>query len=125
MFPSHDTRARLDIIDHVFNLAVDIAIKLGDDFCFFLTDCFFVTEAGREKVKELISGYGYECKEDLNTLASIETNANKVTSIRWKRGNPGKKNEFGVHQFNETLELRSIEKAMGLKRKSKKIVNVV
>lgn len=54
--------ARLDIIDHVWEMANRIAKKLGPDFLMYLTDCFFVPECRKNDICKYIEEEGYKWK---------------------------------------------------------------
>jgi len=56
--------ARLDIVDHVWEMAQRIAKHLGPDFLMFLTDCFFVPANREADVISLLEIEGYKSKAE-------------------------------------------------------------
>ena len=54
--------ARLDIIDHVWQVAQRIADKLGKNFLMYLTDCFYVPASKTDELCKLIENEGYSWK---------------------------------------------------------------
>jgi hypothetical protein len=54
--------ARLDIIDHVWQVAQRIAGKLGKDFCMYLTDCFYAPATKTDDLCKYIEEEGYTWK---------------------------------------------------------------
>lgn len=54
--------ARLDIIDHVWQVALRISEKLGKDFLMYLTDCFYVPATRIDDLCKYIEDEGYKWK---------------------------------------------------------------
>lgn len=79
---------RLDVIDTVYNVALKVATELGDDFLFFLTDCFFIKTSALPRCKELLKEYKYSVKKEKTTLMDMLDAENNL-SVTWlKSGNP-------------------------------------
>jgi hypothetical protein len=64
--------ARLDIVDHVWDMAQRIAKTLGPDFLMFLTDCFFVPVNREKDVAAYLNAEGYRSKAERCEFGSIE-----------------------------------------------------
>ena len=95
--PMETACIRLDIIDHVYNMSLKISKALGDDFAFYLTDCFFVKPEAEQKCIELIQKEGYTCK--VNTIKFKESTQidRRTFAIKWlKEG----KLKDSTHHFN-------------------------
>lgn len=85
--------ARLDIVDHVWDLAQKIAGKLGPDFLMFLTDCFFVPLHREKDVKKYLAAEGYKTKSEAILFSEVQrmrTGLNKFSDtfytekVHWK-----------------------------------------
>lgn len=64
--------ARLDIIDHVWEMAQRVAGKLGKDFLMYLTDCFFVPEDRLNDVCAYLEAEGYKTKAERCEFGSVQ-----------------------------------------------------
>lgn len=97
---------RLDIIDHVYDMANRIAEKLGQDFCMFLTDCFYVPEDRFKDVCKYIEEEGYDWKhEDIIFGPCIrqfesEDKSRWTDYVEWYTIN---KDKFKWHKFGDHL----------------------
>jgi hypothetical protein len=98
--------ARLDIVDHVWEVAQKIAAKLGPDFLLFLTDCFFVPLRRESDVKKYLAAVGYKTKSEAVIFTELErmrSGINKFSEnffterVHWKCLD---KNQYKYHDFS-------------------------
>lgn len=70
----------LDIRYSTYGVMLEIAKELGEDFCCWRTDCIFFhdTEQNQQLVRDIIEGYGLECKIELKSLNKLKPKANEV-----------------------------------------------
>jgi hypothetical protein len=86
---------RLDIIDHVWEIANLIAEEIKDGFLFFLTDCFFVTKEYESNVYELLEKHGYSGKSENIMIEKVIDK--RIMNITW-----GTKDKIGkTHNFTD------------------------
>lgn len=64
--------ARTDVIKSVWDVALEVYRELGDDCLMFLTDCFFITESGYNKLSEILTKYGYDHKSDDIVFTAVD-----------------------------------------------------
>ncbi|MFA6570294.1 MAG: hypothetical protein WCT77_03580 [Bacteroidota bacterium] len=72
---------RLDVLDYVHSVCMDIISGMGSDFIMYLTDCFFVSSAGKEKVIADLERWGYECKESEIKITRVDIS--KTALVEW------------------------------------------
>lgn len=98
--------ARLDIVDHIWDLAQKIAKKLGPDFLMFLTDCFFVPLRREADVKQWLAESGYKSKAEAIIFSEVQrmnNGTNKFSDtfftekVHWKCLD---KNQWKFHDFS-------------------------
>jgi hypothetical protein len=78
---------RYDVITTVYEMAVDIAKELGDDFCYFATDCFYVTPTATDKVRQILKDkYNYESKFYPEKIVSFKKHGNSNYVLTWRQG---------------------------------------
>lgn len=84
--------ARLDIIDHVWEVSQRIAAKLGKDFLMYLTDCFYVPATRTDDLCKYIEEEGYKWKlhqvgfekiERMSTGIDVENNDIYTEKVVW------------------------------------------
>lgn len=91
---------RYDVLVFVYKMAVDIARRLGDKFCYFATDCFYVTPDAVGEVQKYIAEYGYMSKIKPEKVESFITLNKNNYVLKWRKGksNTG---DVCVNYFNK------------------------
>lgn len=90
---------RLDIVDHVWNMANSIITQVKDDFLMFLTDCFFVTPEVADEVIAMLKENGYECSIKDVTITSMHRGKSGSGAYFIDRyNNKEELNQFGLHK---------------------------
>ena len=64
--------SRLDVIDHVFEIATDLAMELKEDFLMMRTDCFFVPKHRLKFVQDKLKKFGYNTKYEEVMFGKIQ-----------------------------------------------------
>lgn len=80
---------RLDVIDHVWEVANQIANQVKDGFCMYLTDCFFVMENYADEIARLLEKEGYQSKQEPAVFTNIMNihQSFRAKKVVWKKGN--------------------------------------
>jgi hypothetical protein len=78
---------RLDIIDHVWETAQSMIKELKNDFCMYLTDCFYVKRDAEQKVFELLKEHGYTAKKEYVYFDDIQMDISSVYIVSYSKGN--------------------------------------
>jgi hypothetical protein len=103
---------RLDVIDNVWKVFMDIAQQVEPGLCMFLTDCFFVEKEYSKKVQKLLkkAGYKYKLKkihfEDIQLFG--RRNSEYTYLVKWHTEKKPEKIKFmnfnSRHSWKNALE---------------------
>lgn len=76
---------RLDVLAHIYKMAVAIAKKLDTKFCFFFTDCFFVTPDAEEETIKMLEECGFKSKVKNDRILSFKKRTKTTFELNWER----------------------------------------
>jgi hypothetical protein len=89
---------RLDVVEHVWNVAIKIAEQIGPEFFMFLTDCFYVSPNNEQLVYDLLKQEGYTAKSQHIDNITVRRMNRENYEVRWLKENS---ETSSFHYFNE------------------------
>lgn len=103
----HREYARYLVLKYVFDTFMEIINTLGDDFCFYLTDCIFLTH-NYKAVKEIYRilqerGY-YECKSFNYQITAVHEDIKQVEWLDYSKTDEKKREKLYYYAESQLLE---------------------
>lgn len=99
---------RLEVVAYVYEMAVAIAKALGNKFCFFFTDCFFVRPDAVDEAIDMIREFGFETKVNDERIINITKKSENSYTMEWERLKKQKDNNGKRVVVSNTLNTKSL-----------------
>ena len=114
---SENAAFRLQIINHVFSVALKVISKVEKGFAFFLTDCFFILPEYKEKLDQALLQYGYVTKQDEIIITKVFKRSEITGGLKviWEKADEPDIEKS--HYFSKKHEIHSIDEYKPKKKK--------